>query len=135
MNDIELLTHYINEESLLVGIEDKAEPFQFMIHNEAGTLIAGVNGSLVYGSVYTDQLWVRKDYRKKGMGRDLMEKVHQLGRSKGCTMATVSTMSFQGVVTFYESLGYTCDFERSGYSNNSRCLFLVKKLSDTTQEK
>ena len=55
-----------------------------------------------------------------------MEKVHQFGIDEGCTMATVSTMSFQNAVDFYKKLGYAIDFEREGHVNNRRCLFLRK---------
>lgn len=75
-----------------------------------------------------DQLWVAPDYRKLGLGRQLMERVHQLGRAHRCAMATVATMSFLGVQKFYEQLGYVVDFVRAGYANGSSCIFLLKIL-------
>jgi len=58
----------------------------------------------------------------------LMERVHDYGREVGCTLATVATMSFQGVQSFYEKLGYEVDFERKGYANGSSCLFMKKLI-------
>ncbi|HQY23040.1 MAG TPA: GNAT family N-acetyltransferase [Gammaproteobacteria bacterium] len=52
--------------------------------------------------IYTDQLWVHPDHRKKALGHQLMEAVHDYGRKSGCTMATVATMNFQGAKAFYE---------------------------------
>ena len=109
-------------------IEEKAYPFAFFIRDDNNSIIAGCNGSVIYGTIYTDQLWVSQSYRRKGLGRVLMEKVHDYGRKSGCKLATVATMSFQNVQKFYEHLGYECDFERSGYSNGAKCLFLKKKL-------
>jgi hypothetical protein len=43
-----------------------------------------------------------------------MEAVHSYGLKSGCSMATVTTMSFQDAKAFYEKLGYVVDFERSG---------------------
>jgi ribosomal protein S18 acetylase RimI-like enzyme len=57
-----------------------------------------------------------------------MEGVHDYGRENGCSMATVATMSFQNAKAFYEKLGYVVDFERSGYTQNSSCIFLKRSL-------
>ena len=81
-----------------------------------------------FGSMYTDQLWVHPDHRKKGLGHKLMEAVHDYGRKSECSMATVATMSFQGAKIFYEKLGYVMDFERAGYTQNSSCIFLKRSL-------
>ena len=65
------------------------------MRDENQKIIAGCNGSIIFGVVYTDQLWVNPSYRKSGIGRDIMEKVHQYARSVGCAKATVNTMDFQ----------------------------------------
>ncbi|WP_032112286.1 GNAT family N-acetyltransferase [Candidatus Paracaedibacter symbiosus] len=126
--DTDFLTRQINEESKRKGISDRAYPFAFFIRDDNGKIIAGCNGSVVYGTIYIDQLWVDTVYRSQGYGRLLMEKVHELGRQQGCTMATVATMSFQNACQFYEQLGYVCDFERSGYSSQAICYFLKKNI-------
>ena len=126
--DIDFLTDRINKESEIMGIKEKSYALAFFIRDESKQIIAGCNGSVVYGTVYTDQLWVHQKYRKKGLGRRLMEKVHDYARETGCELATVCTMSFQGAQSFYERLGYDCDFERSGYSNGAKCMFLKKIL-------
>ena len=123
--DIDFLTQKINQETPEFG---EAHPFAFFIRDEKNQIIAGCNGSVVFGSIYTDQLWVHPDCRKKGLGHQLMEAVHDCGRKSGCSMATVATMSFQGAKTFYEKLGYVSDFERIGYAKNSSCIFLKRSL-------
>lgn len=128
--DIDFLTEKINEETPEFGA---SYPFAFFIRDNHGKIIAGANGSVVFGAVYTDQLWVDRDHRKAGLGRKLMEQVENYGRSVGCTTATVATMSFQGAQKFYEKLGYIVDFERKGYVNGSSCLFLRRNLSHSNQ--
>jgi len=122
--DIDFLTQKINQETPEFG---SAYPFAFFIR-ESNEIIAGCNGSVIFGSIYTDQLWVHPDRRKHGLGHQLMEAVHDYGRRSGCSMATVATMSFQGAKTFYEKLGYVSDFERQGYTENSSCHFMRKEL-------
>jgi predicted GNAT family acetyltransferase len=123
--DIDFLTQKINKETPEFG---EAHPFAFFIRDGSNQIIAGCNGSVIFGSIYTDQLWVHPDHRKKAVGHQLMEAVHDYGRKSGCTMATVATMNFQGAKAFYEKLGYVSDFERPGYTQNSSCHFMRKEL-------
>lgn len=123
--DIDFLTQKINAETT-----DKkgASPFAFFLRDAKGAIIAGCNGFLVFGGIYTDQLWVHPQHRNRGIGKELMEKVHDLGRQEGCTLATVATLSFQEAQKFYEKLGYSVEFERHGYSDGAICFFLRKNL-------
>lgn len=123
--DIDFLTQKINQETPEFG---EAHPFAFFIRDEKNQIIAGCNGSVIFGSIYTDQLWVHPDHRKNGLGYQLMEAVHDYGSKSGCTMATVATMNFQGAKAFYKKLGYVVDFERPGYTQNSSCIFLKRSL-------
>ena len=123
--DISFLTQKINAETADKGA---AYPFAFFIRDKTDEIIAGCNGSVIFGAIYTDQLWVNPDYRKQGLGKKLMAQVHQYGYEMGCRIATCNTMNFQKARKFYESLGYKCDFERSGYVENSVCAFLIKTL-------
>ncbi|WP_316355138.1 GNAT family N-acetyltransferase [Candidatus Trichorickettsia mobilis] len=123
--DIDFLTKEINQETPEFG---KAYPFAFFVRNEYNQIIAGCNGSVIFGSIYTDQLWVHLEFRKSGLGYKLMAQVHDYGRKSGCSMATVTTMSFQGAKAFYEKLKYMVDFERPGYTQNSSCIFLKRSL-------
>ena len=123
--DIDFLTQQINHETSEIG---SAYPFAFFARNERDEIVAGCNGSVIFGSIYTDQLWVHPEWRKKKLGQKLMEHVHDYGCEIGCHMAIVSTMSFQNSREFYEKLGYEVDFERSGYINNSSCFLLRREL-------
>lgn len=123
--DIDFLTQKINKETPEFG---EAHPFAFFVRDEHNQIIAGCNGSVIFGSIYTDQLWVHPAHRKNGLGPQLMEAVHDYGRKSGCSMATVATMSFQGAKAFYEKLGYIVDFERTGYTHSSSCIFLKRSL-------
>ncbi|WP_243516945.1 MULTISPECIES: N-acetyltransferase [unclassified Candidatus Cardinium] len=126
IENIHFLTSKLNEAA--EGFQS-VYPFGFFIKDASKQIKAGVNGCIMYGVIYVDQLWVDVDYRKRGLGRQLMEQAHLLGQKEGCSMATVCTMSFLGVEKFYESLGYKVDFVRLGYANGSSCIFLSKKLA------
>ena len=51
--DIDFLTHKINQETPEFG---SAYSFAFFIRNEKNQIIAGCNRSVIFGSIYTDQL-------------------------------------------------------------------------------
>ena len=57
-----------------------------------------------------------------------LQKVHQYGRLKECSIATVITMSFQSAITLYKKLGYQIDLERKDNIHGASCLFLRKDL-------
>jgi ribosomal protein S18 acetylase RimI-like enzyme len=102
--------------------------FGFFVKNSEGEIIAGASGTILFGGIYTEQLWVHPNYRKQGWGKKVMEKVHVHGKSMGCKMATLATMNFQGALEFYNKLGYQIDFQREGYEKEGICLFLRKDL-------
>ena len=124
-SDINFLTKKINQETPEYF---DAYPFAFFMRDEDSKIIAGANGFVIYGAIYTDQLWVDKDYRRQGFAKKIMDKVHEFGKLEGCKIATVQTMSFQGAQVFYEKLGYVQDFKRVGYVNGSNCIFMRKAL-------
>lgn len=118
--DLDFLTQKINEELA-------ASPFAIFVRNEEGKIIAGCSGSVIFGSIYTDQLWVDPNLRNRGLGKKLMEAVHEYGKKQGCTLATVTTMDFQAP-NFYAKLGYKIDFSKEGYNKGASCIFMSKKL-------
>ena len=124
-SDIEFLTEKINEETTQYG---KAYNFGLFLHDENNTIIGGCNGSIIFGAIYTDQLWVDKKHRGTGLGKKIMEEVHSYGKEIGCTMATLGTMSFQNAKGFYEKLGYEVDFERGGYLQGGSMIIMRKNL-------
>ena len=124
-DDLDFLADKINEEN--PGFPP-ATPFAFFIKDEAGNIIAGASGFVLFGSIYTDMLWVDTAHRNKGYASSLMDKIHQYGREQGCIMATLSTMSFQNALGFYQKLGYKIDFEREGHIHHSKGIYLRKKL-------
>jgi GNAT superfamily N-acetyltransferase len=124
-SDIDFLTKQINQETSEYG---QATPFAFFMRDERGEIITGANGFVIYGAIYTDQLWVDKGYKGQGFAKKIMDKVHEFGKLEGCKIATVQTMSFQGAQNFYEKLGYVQDFKRTGYVNGSNCIFMRKAL-------
>lgn len=122
------LTKGINDDSNESGIHSDVEPFGLVLRDKNEKIIAGASGFVLYGGIYTAQLWVDKLLRGKGFGKMLMDKIHDYARSKGCLISTLRTMSFQKALKFYEKLGYYVEYKQEGYENGHSCLYLVKSL-------
>ena len=75
-------------------------PITFCIRKNPSHVVADVEGYLMAGVLYTDQLWVDQRYRRQGLGKQLMYKMHTFGQSHSCSMATVCTMSSQHALPF-----------------------------------
>lgn len=122
--DIDFIAQQINQETPECG----AAPFAFFIRNDQGHIMAGCNGAVIFGSIYTDQIWVHPTHRRQGLGRTLMERVHAHGVAHGATQAALNCMSFQEAAAFYKHLGYVLDFQRPGYIKDASCLFFTRPL-------
>ena len=123
--DFRFLFDKVSEETKERG---ESSLYGFFAKDEKNNIIAGCYGSLVYGVIYIDQLWVHPDYRKQGFGKKLMEMAHAYGKERGCKKAVLQTMNFQRIPGFYEKLGYVVEFEQFGYCEGSCLIFYAKSL-------
>lgn len=103
------------------------EPFAFLVADDTDTIYGGCNGYMYYGCLYIDQLWVDSAMRNQGWGIKLIQAAEELGQQKHCLFASVNTMDWEAL-GFYQKLGYSIEFKRTGYLNNSSLYFLRKDL-------
>jgi GNAT superfamily N-acetyltransferase len=125
--DISFLLKGINQEAFQKKNQSPIELFAYFIRDDLGILKGGLTGTLYYGCLYIDQLYLIPELRKQGYGTKLIQAVENLAISEGCTFSTVNTMDWEAK-GFYEKLGYTVEFERQGYKNNSSLYFLRKNF-------
>ncbi len=108
------------------GVLNCSERFSVEIFDN-GQRIAAASGKNLFGSLFIDLVYISENYRGQGIGRMLMEKAFEVGKNLNCPIAVVETMSFQAV-EFYQKLGFTIDFAREGYRNNSTLYSMQRKL-------
>ena len=85
--------------------EDGHTPLQIVEYDEAGNVIGGLLGGTYWGWMYLDILWVREDYRKRGIGSKLLSAAEREAVARGCHHVHLDTMSWQAPV-FYQKRGY-----------------------------
>ncbi|MGJ0637989.1 GNAT family N-acetyltransferase [Xenorhabdus bovienii] len=102
-------------------------PLFITITNDLNKIIAGLVAKTWWGGLDIQYLWVGKEHRLKGLGRQLMLQAETEALKRGCHMAYVDTFSFQAK-GFYEKLGYKAYGELEGYAHQYTRFYLAKSI-------
>jgi GNAT superfamily N-acetyltransferase len=94
--------------------------------DDAGDVVGGIHGAIVWDWLRIDLLWVDDRYRGLGIGRILMEKAESYAQSIGVSRFRVETASFQSL-GFYLKLGYQIYGELEDFPP-SQTNYYLKKL-------
>ena len=123
----EVLYHGISEESLHAKGLSPIRSFSIFIKDQKENILGGASGTLFYGSLYVDSLWIDKALRHQGWGTKLMHEAENLGRKHGASFVTLNTMDWEAL-PFYQKLGYSTEFTREGDEQGSKMVMLRKNL-------
>jgi GNAT superfamily N-acetyltransferase len=97
------------------------------VAGEKGKWAGGLVGLTYWNVLYVDLLWVEAKYRKRGVGRQLLERAELEARQKGCTLAHVNTHSLQAP-DFYRKMGYKVYGKLRGFPKGQSGYSFYKKL-------
>lgn len=122
-----LLFKGISQEAARKGMEPIFS-FSLSLEDQKHNILGGVTGTIFYGSLYVDMLWVKPNLRNQGWGTKLITEAEKVGRERDCSFVTLNTMDWEAL-TFYQKLGYAIEFTREGYANESKMFMLRKRLS------
>lgn len=125
--DLKVLSDGLAEEDILRKEMEPARPFGIFIKESNEMVIGGINGYFSYGSLYVEMLWIKPEWRGKGLGKKLVMQSEEIAREKKCTFATLTTMDWEAL-PFYQRLGYRIEFVREGYEKSSKMYMLRKEL-------
>lgn len=103
-------------------------PFLVNFTDEQKNVCGGLVAQSWWGGLEIQYLWVAEQYRKKGVGRKLMEMAESEALQRECHMAYVDTFDFQAK-RFYEKLGYVEYGSLDGYAHKFRRHYLVKHFT------
>jgi GNAT superfamily N-acetyltransferase len=106
-----------NEKQVPFLVRMKA--LDYSVIDERGQMIAGITAHLGYwGGLSIEVLFVTEEYRKKGIGSELLRFVEKKAKEKGSKLAFLDTFDFQAKVFYlksgYEIFGVLKDFPTKG---------------------
>ena len=110
----------------VTGIRD-ARDFGAAVHDDDGTLLAGVQGWMWGATCWVERLWVRTDARHRGVGTRLLMAVVSEARACGCAQLALTTHTFQAP-DFYRQHGFEVVGELADYPAGHASLTLRKRL-------
>lgn len=90
-------------------------------------VVGGLNGSTHWGWCYIRHLWVRDDWRRRGLGQRLLVHAETEARGRRCAGLYVDTFN-EGAVAFYERAGFAPFGRIEGFPPGHARTFLVKRL-------
>jgi GNAT superfamily N-acetyltransferase len=92
----------------------------------AGEVVAGAVGRSWGTAFELQQMWVRSDLRRQGLGSRLVRRFEEAARGRGATLLYLDTFTFQAPA-FYEKLGFRIACELPGFPQGSKFI-LTKPL-------
>ncbi len=95
-----------------------------------GRVIGGAVGRRWRNCCELEQLWVKQDSRRSGLGSALVLAFDAKAKERGCTNFYLETFNFQAP-GFYASLGYTVSHEHKVYPHGISRLLMVKQSRPT----
>lgn len=125
------LTNFVDEGFRTHGLEVTGfdEPIRRMayIARDGQTFVGCVTANILWGTLHIRHMFIVPEYRRKGLGKQLVEKALEYGQTHGCSAAFVDTLSFQAL-GFYQKLGFTLEFSRTGFAHGASMHYLKKSL-------
>lgn len=94
-----------------------------------GRLIAGLNGYMTaFKILYIDTVFVEEEYRRQGVGKELLKEAESRAKALGANMIRLDTFNWQGR-EFYLKLGYEEVGQYSSPEDGFSEHFFVKMLT------
>jgi ribosomal protein S18 acetylase RimI-like enzyme len=97
----------------------------FIAYDDNKKIIGAIKGEIMWNVIHIDLLMIKPEYRKQGIGTKLYDLVLDFAKKKKCVLITVETFDFQAPI-FWKSKGFTFDFSRSGYDDNTLHFLSIK---------
>ncbi len=87
----------------------------------------GLNAATHWGWCYIRQLWVREEWRRRGLGRRLLAEIETQARARNCAGLYVDTFDTRAAL-FYQGSGFTLFGRIDGFPPGHARMFLQKRL-------
>jgi GNAT superfamily N-acetyltransferase len=102
-------------------------PLSILARDEAGAVVAGLNGVSHWRWLYVRHLYVAPSWRGQGLGRRLLAQGEEAARARGCVGVYLDTFE-ESAAVFYESRGFVRNGRIENFPPGAARIFLSKAL-------
>ena len=106
------------------GIAPKKWAFHAM---ENGEIIGGATGRVHFSQFYLDNIWVKEEFRSKGIGTRLHEAIIACAKQSACKRIQLNTLN-EKAVEFYVGLSYETLAVIEGYVDGFNLYYMARKI-------
>lgn len=101
----------------------------FCVKNDDDNIIAGITGYIYWanGCLHVDHFWIEENYRKKGIGKELLKHIEEVAKNYGVYLSELETYEWQAK-DFYEKNGYEVFGVLDGCPKGWKKFYLKKTL-------
>lgn len=128
---IQKIVDGINEYNLskVPAMADIWTPLEFVAKGGNGIEIGGILAGIGYWKgLEIKILWVKEEYRKKGIGTQILKHTERVAVEKGAKISMLDTFDFQAE-EFYLKNGYKPIGELKGFPEGHRRIYFSKQLA------
>lgn len=118
----------IGESNLAAAPLGEVAPLSCFARLPTGAAIGGAVGRTWGRCAELQQLWVKPEHRRRGIGARLVLAFEQRAIERGCRTFYLETFSFQAPA-FYLALGYTVKLEITGFSGDITKYVMVRDMT------
>jgi ribosomal protein S18 acetylase RimI-like enzyme len=123
--------HITNES--MHGVICNYKMFYLVIVDNTSKVMGALTAYTAYSEIYVDDIWVNPNFRKKGLGRKLLEYLESHFQGKGYNNINLVTSQFQAP-DFYKKCGFKIEFIRKNKCNPKLTkYFFIKYFDDKHQ--
>jgi len=125
--DVRILGEGLTEHALPIVGRAGFKPVAVFARDANGSVVGGIAAMINWRWLSINLVWVDESLRGKGLGHELLEKIEEIGRQRGCTRAHLDTFSYQAR-PFYERHGYQLFATLDDYPEGHRRFYMRKAL-------
>ena len=118
----------LDEYNIAAAPLHEVAPLAVFVTDASGEVVGGAVGRTWGAGCELQQLWVKDELRKNGVGTRLLVDFEARARTRGCKVFYLTTLSFQAP-DFYRWHGYAVLAQISGYPHGI-VKYLMRKVED-----
>jgi ribosomal protein S18 acetylase RimI-like enzyme len=125
-DSIAFIREELNKYNQQYSEPDNHKPITIIVR-ENDNVIGGLLGGTYWEWLYIDRFWINEKYRRKGLGKEILNAAEAEAIKRGCKNAHLDTHDFQAL-EFYKKNGYKIKSKLKNLPRGYNKYLMWKKL-------